>query len=229
MRWRNKGGNLMRYHIRDWNKYKHFKDRNAPWVKLNKDLLNDRDWFELPADTAKTLVMLWLVASEDPEREGNLPDERELAFRLRMNVAEIHDHMGKLEKWLEKTSEQVDQTETPMTQNDNNTITEQADTYTTKATSSKKSTKKKPAGKKKYDKHSYNKEFEKFWALYPKKVLKGSAYKKYLQITETVPATEIIAGLQRQLEDSHFTEDPKHFTFAETWLNQRRWDLEAPE
>ncbi|GEM_PF-3143042 len=218
----------MGYRVRDWNKYKHFKDRNAPWVKLNKDLLNNKDWFELPDETTKVLVMLWLVASEDPEREGNLPDEGELAFRLRLDVTEIRKHLDRLEKWLERTDVVVYQTETAKTQDDAAVITEKADTFVTKITTSKKGSKR-LSSTKKCEKHSYSEQFEEFWILYPKKALKGSAYKKYLQITETVPADEIIAGLQRQLDDSRFTEDPNHFTHAETWLNQKRWELKAPK
>lgn len=218
----------MGYRVRDWNKYKHFKDRNAPWIKLNKDLLNNKEWFKLPADTANVLVMLWLVASEDPEREGNLPDEGELAFRLRLDVAEIRKHLERLDKWLERTDVEVYQTETAKTQDDAAVITEKADMFITKVTKTKKGPKR-VSSSKKYEKHSYSEEFEEFWALYPKKALKGSAYRKYLQITETVPAVEIITGLQRQLDDNRFTEDPNHFTHAETWLNQKRWELKTPK
>lgn len=219
----------MQYRVRDWGRYKHFKDRNAPWVKLNKDLLNNRDWFELPADTAKTLVMLWLLASEDPERDGNLPDEAELAFRLRMKVSEIRDHMGKLGKWLERTDAEVNTVETTVAHTDNIAISQEPPKYDTPVTAPKTPRKKKPSDKTKYAKHSYSGEFEKFWALYPKKAAKGNSFKKYVQVTATTPATEIITGLQRQLEDSKFKEDPKHFTFAETWLHQRRWELKAPK
>lgn len=219
----------MGYRVRDWSRYRHFKDRNAPWVKLNKDLLNNRDWFDLPADTAKTLVMLWLLASEDPERDGNLPDEAELAFRLRMKAAEIRDHMGKLGKWLEQTDAGVKNNETTVAQNDNVVISQEPPTYDTPVTAPKTPRKKKPSDKKKYAKHSYSGEFEKFWALYPNNQHKKNASRKFEEITKTVPATDIITGLQRQLKDSKFKEDPKHFTFAETWLHQKRWELKAPK
>lgn len=157
----------MGYRIRDWNKYKHFKDRNAPWVKLNKDLLSSRDWFDLSGDTAKTLVMLWLVASEDPEREGNLPDLRELAFRLRMDEANVQRRLGELGKWLESTDTVVETVETTVVQTDNVVITQEPPKYDIPATTAKKPAQKKSTGKKKYAKHSYSSEFEKFWALYP--------------------------------------------------------------
>lgn len=222
-------GDEMGYRVKDWEKLKHFKDRNAPWVKLNKDLLNNRDWFDLSADTTKTLVMLWLVASEDPEREGNLPDERELAFRLRMDVAELRKHLDKLGKWLEKSDTGVETDETTVVHTDNNEISQEPPKYDTQTTAVKKPRQKKSAGKKKYAKHSYSGEFEEFWALYPNNQHKKNAARKFEEIIKTIPAKEIIAGLQRQLEYSHFKEDPTHFNYAETWLNQRRWEKKAPK
>lgn len=213
----------MGYRIRDWNKYKHFKDRNAPWVKLNKDLLSSRDWFDLSGDTAKTLVMLWLVASEDPEREGNLPDLRELAFRLRMDEANVQRLLGELGKWLESTDTVVETAETTVVQTDNVVITQEPPKYDIPATTAKKPAQKKSTGKKKYAKHSYSREFEEFWAKYPNNQHKKNAAMKFGEMTKTVPAAEIIAGLQRQLDSSHITEDTKSFMYAETWLHQKRW------
>lgn len=218
----------MGYRVREWEKFKHFKDRNAPWVKLNKDLLNNKDWFELSAENAKVLVMLWLVASEDPEREGNLPELGELAFRLRMEEAEVRKSMDKLGKWLEQTDTGMEVTVPEMLHNDNNKITQGQQKNTINDAVSSKSAKK-PSHKKAYDRHEYSKEFMEFWVLYPNDQHKKNASRKFEEITKVVPVAEIIAGLQRQLEIKHFTEDLNHFTNAETWLHQRRWEKQAPE
>ena len=219
----------MGYRVRDWEKFKHFKDRNAPWVKLNKDLLNNRDWFDLPADTAKTLVMLWLVASEDPEREGNLPDLGELAFRLRFQEAELRKHLDRLRKWLDQNDTGMDVLSTNVVQHDDSVSS--LEPLMSVASEPVVETPKKatPRKKKKYSKASYSKEFRAFWALYPKKAGKTNAYAKYTQITKTVSSDVILAGLRDQLKHTSFTEDPQHFTFPETWLNQRRWEKKAPD
>ena len=86
--------------IKDWGKFQHFKDRTPPWVKLYRDLLDDPDWHELDGDTAKYLVMLWLIASEDENKKGGLPDSRKLAFRLRTTEAKINHALTKLSHWL---------------------------------------------------------------------------------------------------------------------------------
>lgn len=85
--------------IKNWSKFQHFKDRRPPWVKLYRDLLDDREWHQLEPRAAKLLVMLWLIASED---DGNLPDVGEIAFRLRTTDAQVQDALSKLSHWLEQ-------------------------------------------------------------------------------------------------------------------------------
>ena len=91
----------MAYRIKGWTKFQHFKDRRPPWIKLYRDLLEDPDWHDLDGDTAKVLVALWLLASEDEDQEGKLPDSRRLAFRLRMSETKVTQALSKLSHWLE--------------------------------------------------------------------------------------------------------------------------------
>lgn len=217
----------MRYRVRDWEKFKHFKDRNAPWVKLNKELLNNKDWFGLQAEAAKTLVMLWLVASEDPEREGNLPELGELAFRLRMEEPEIRKHLDKLGKWLEQTDTESESSDPVTLQPDIIMIPQQHHAHNIDDTVPEMLAKN-PVLRMKHGTKPYSKEFSEFWSRYPKKLGKTNAYDRFTKITETIDPEVIIAGLRSQLKQTFFTEDPEHFTFAETWLNQRRWEKKAP-
>jgi hypothetical protein len=83
--------------IKNWAKFQHFKDRRPPWVKLYRDLLDDIEWHELDAQAAKVLVMLWLIASED---DGNIPDTKKLAFRLRTTENKTSELLSKLSHWL---------------------------------------------------------------------------------------------------------------------------------
>lgn len=90
----------MTLRIKDWKKFQHFKDRKPPWVKLYRDLLDDIEWHELDPVAAKTLVMLWLIASEN---YGDLPDLKKLAFRLRVSEKSLESTLTKLDHWLEQT------------------------------------------------------------------------------------------------------------------------------
>jgi hypothetical protein len=63
-------------------------------------LLDDPEWHELSGDDAKTLMMLWLIASEDKEMEGSLPPLKNTAFRLRTTEAKLNQALNKLSHWL---------------------------------------------------------------------------------------------------------------------------------
>lgn len=72
-------------------------------------------------------------------------------------------------------------------------------------------------------------EFAAFWAAYPKRVGKDAAAKAFAKamsrITEDDPLSVILAGIERALpgwEDAQFIPHPT------TWLNQGRWEDEAP-
>ena len=83
--------------IKGWSHFQHFKDRKPPWIKLYRELLDDVEWHELDPKAAKALVMFWLIASEN---DGNLPDTKTLAFRLRTTPNEIKLLISKLSHWL---------------------------------------------------------------------------------------------------------------------------------
>ena len=86
--------------IKNFAKFQHFKDRRPPWVKLYRDILDDPDWHELDGESAKTLVMLWLIASEDENQDGNLPDAKKLSFRLRITQKQLEKVCINLSRWL---------------------------------------------------------------------------------------------------------------------------------
>lgn len=90
----------MTYKIKNWHQFQHFKDRKPPWIKLYRDLLDDVDWHDLDPKAAKHLVMIWLVASE---YDGELPDMKTLAFRLRVPENEAKSIVSKLSHWLIQT------------------------------------------------------------------------------------------------------------------------------
>ena len=83
--------------IKNWHQFQHFKDRKPPWIKLYRDLLDDIVWHQISGEDAKTLVMLWLIASEN---DGILPEFHELAFRLRTTQKSIKSTVSRLSHWL---------------------------------------------------------------------------------------------------------------------------------
>ena len=80
---------------KNWSEYQHYKDRNPPWIKLHRDLLNDRDFMCLPIASKAIAPLLWLLASESKTGEFNA-NVIELAFRLRMTEKEVNDGLNPL-------------------------------------------------------------------------------------------------------------------------------------
>jgi len=66
---------------KNWAVFQHYKDRCPPWIKLHRDLLNNRSYMRLPIASKALAPMLWLLASESKDGvfDGSLD---ELVFRL---------------------------------------------------------------------------------------------------------------------------------------------------
>ena len=88
--------------IKNWKKFQHFKDRRPPWIKLYRDLLDDEEFYTLDPLAAKTLVLLWLLASEDETHAGILPPIKKIAFRLRMTENALESIISRLDHWVRR-------------------------------------------------------------------------------------------------------------------------------
>jgi len=75
---------------KNWAVFQHYKDRCPPWIKLHRDLLNDRAYMRLPIASKAIAPMLWLLASESKDGvfDGSLD---ELVFRLHISEKEYKD------------------------------------------------------------------------------------------------------------------------------------------
>lgn len=90
------------FRVRNWSKFQHFKDRRPPWIKLYRDLLDDRAWHAMDGDLARFLVNLWMLASEDQEQHGDLPPVNDIAWRLRVDEIQASQWLVELyPTWLE--------------------------------------------------------------------------------------------------------------------------------
>jgi hypothetical protein len=80
---------------KNWAHFQHYKDRCPPWIKLHRDLLNNRDFMRLPLASKALAPLLWLLASEskDGAFDGSLD---ELVFRLHISEKDYHDGLKPL-------------------------------------------------------------------------------------------------------------------------------------
>jgi hypothetical protein len=87
--------------VRNWSKFQHFKNKSSMvWFKVyGRDILNDPDWHDLSYEQKAVLFELWCLASE---KNGVLPDERKIAFRLHTTKEFIINKLEELDNWFEQ-------------------------------------------------------------------------------------------------------------------------------
>jgi FAD/FMN-containing dehydrogenase len=70
-------------------------------------------------------------------------------------------------------------------------------------------------------------DFARFWAIYPRRVGKAAAYRKWkLAVREVAPQTIIEAA--RKFEAANRLKDPQFIPYPEGWLNAGRWEDDDP-
>lgn len=190
----------MKLKPKNWMKFQHYKDRNPPWIKLHKEMLNDPDFMSLSLACIGLAQLLWLLASESKTGEIDA-SEKKLTFRLRKPWSEIKknlntlidsgffvvlaDARGVLAYDTESCSEGETETETE---------TERL--------------------------------FSEFWSEYPRKVGKPDAKKKFSTLVKEFDL--IMDGLRRYKKTYDWQkENGQYIPYPATFLNQRRWEDEV--
>lgn len=51
------------FHVKNFERFQHYKDRSPPWIKLYNALLDDYEFGHLPDASKMHLVAIWLIAS----------------------------------------------------------------------------------------------------------------------------------------------------------------------
>lgn len=204
--------------IKNFSKFQHFKDRRPPWVKLYRDILDDPDWHELDAESAKILVMLWLIASEDEEQQGKLPDAKKLAFRLRITQKQLEKVCINLSHWLEQDDisliSDCNQADTPeRTREETETETE-TDSCAEQA-----------------QRGSLMDRFEDFYSAYPKKRNRGDAEKAWKAIKPDAELTKsIVEAVEVAKQRDDWRKDGGQFVpYPASWLRASGWLDSVPE
>ena len=79
----------MKLRPKNWTRFQHYKDRRPPWIKLYRNLLDDRAFMCLPTASKALAPLLWLLASDD--ENGDIQgDVADIAFKLRMSTVELN-------------------------------------------------------------------------------------------------------------------------------------------
>ncbi len=195
----------MKLHPKNWQEFQHYKDRCPPWIKLHRDLLNDRLYMCLPVASKALAPLLWLLAceSKDGSFDGSVD---ELVWRLRMPKKEIESGLQAL---LDTGFFVFDSGDA------GNALADCLQDAT-------------PEKRREETEHSVLQAFDEFWSAYPKKKAKNEAQKSWskLKVDADLLAT-ILKAIEEQKQSSEWQKEAgKFIPYPATWLNGHRWDDE---
>jgi hypothetical protein len=74
--------------IPNWERFQHYKDRNPPWIKLHRSLLDDYAFAELADAKKGHLILIWLFAAS--QAGGRIPNDATFLSR-KLGTTELID------------------------------------------------------------------------------------------------------------------------------------------
>lgn len=173
----------MRVSIKNWRRFQHFKDRRPPWIKLYRELLDDRQWHELPPECAKLLIECWLLASEQNALGTITGDIEDIAFRLHRTKDEVWPLLQTvaLHGFIDISSDDDTDMISGRHQSD------APETETEAKTKTKKSKSKRP---------TYSPEFETVWNLH-RRGPKAKAYEEWRRaVDDSITQDDLVMALK---------------------------------
>lgn len=182
-----------------WQDFQHYKDRCPPWIKLHRDLLNNKNFMRLPIASKALAPLFWLLASESKSEQGIFDaSDDELEFRLRMSVKEIQIGRKSLI--------------------DNGFFSIASGVL---ADCSQVATPEESRG----ERETETEAFESFWTTYPKKVAKPAAAKAFKSAKINGHLPHVLADIEARKSSDDWTKSEGQFVpNPATYLNQRRWE-----
>lgn len=204
--------------VKKWEEFQHYKDRQPPWIKLHKTLLDDYEFHCLPVASKALAPCIWLLASES--NDGSVAHDPEMiAFRLRMSVNDVvaaieplisagflsvlHDASAALAEGKQAASDALSLARSQETE---------AETENNSRAS----------------RSALNGKFTDFWQAYPRKKSKGDAEKAWLKIKPDEQLTaRIIAAVEQAKTSADWTsEGGRYVPYPASWLNAKGWEDE---
>ncbi len=192
--------------IRNWSSFQSYKDRNPPWLRLHKNLLDNYEFHQMSANARALLPMLWLLASDDSDPKSGMIriGYEAITFRLRMSTKDFQSGLRECIKaeFIIEEKQQV----TDLSRNCHSETETETETET-----------------------DISCNFDEFWKSYPTR--QGSNPKKAAQdkftavVKKGIDAQEIIKGAKnyRAQMKAAGNSETQFVAQAVTWLNQERW------
>jgi hypothetical protein len=198
----------MKLSVKNWSKFQHFKDRKPIWIKLYREILDDLEFHALDPVSAKLLVLLWLLASEN---EGELPPLDVISFRLRVSVPHIVSCIPSLEHWLICDD-----------------IALISGVYQEITVADIEVPRREEKRREEKEKNMVGEGFASFWEPYPRKVAKAEALKAFKKQHINGELPLILADIEkRKTSEDWLKSNGQFIPHPATYLNQRRWEDES--
>lgn len=193
--------------IKNWSEFQHYKDRNPPWIKLHRALLDDYEFAQLPDLSKGHLMLIWLFASQN---DGKIPEDAKFLQR-KLGLEKPPDLKLLIDKGFlipEQGASEV-------------LADRKQDASGTQAFARSREERREEA-------EESARRFDEFWAVYPRKVAKPDALQVWNRLKlGNGEFTKVMAGLTRYLTSEQWTKDDGRFIpHPATWLNKRRFDDE---
>jgi hypothetical protein len=202
--------------IKNWGKHQHYKGRRPPWVKLYRELLDDEEFHLLSPQATKTLILLWLLASEDDSMQGMLPSKKKIAFRLRMSEKLLESSLSELDHWVVQAASNTlaDCKQLAPSESESESESEIRDKGRVQRTETDSFASASPR----------DAEFEVFWNAYPRKVGKKAAQKAFQNAQDRPRIDDLVEAIHRARDSSQWLKDGGQFIpHPSTWLNRGGW------
>jgi hypothetical protein len=194
--------------FKNWKEFQHYKDRRPPWIKLHASLLDDAEFHALDPAAAKYLILAWIVASHD--KDGNLPEIKDLAFRLRISLADCEQYASAWGHWLERG---VSKTLANCKRDASNLLPQRRGEERQRTEAESEKTPPTPSSPRKRGGESVH--FDAFWEAYPRKVEKKKAREVWAKLKLDAVAPSVMAVL----EAYQFSNEERYIKHPAVWLN----------
>lgn len=190
--------------VKNWEQFQHYTDRNPPWIKLHRSLLDDYEFSRLQDASKAQLILIWLFASQNG---GRIPEDASF-LQLKLGLKKPPD--------LEFL---VNQGFLIVEQDASTTLAQGKQDDSLRALAREE--------KRREEKISTDR-FEEFWKAYPRKVKKPRAQRSWKALhLANGDFEKVMAGLEDAKRSEKWgRDDGRYIPHPATWLNDREWEDE---
>lgn len=210
--------------VKNWDKFQHYKDRNAPWIKLHRALLDDYEFASLPDAARGHLMLIWLLAVS---YDGRIPSDAGFLAR-KLATTETIDLRMLISKGFLVPEQDASDVLATRKQDASDVLAlarsreGEGEGEREEPTCASADARRRPG------RATTSDGFERFWSAYPRKVSKGRAQKTWAKLKPSEQLVQaIIAGIGRAKTSAQWTRDAgQYIPHPATWLNDRGWEDE---